>query len=490
MEQSKKSLRVVRWVLAVLVLLVGLALLADKSDRLAGFFLLLSGVSLLPIVTDQLKRFNLTQKMRKLIMVAIPVFLLFVSLVVPSSADETHSKQADETAKIETIKDKEPKKDKKVKSTPKVTATPKPTETPTPKPTATPTPTPEPTPAATTMKVHFLDVGQADSIFIDTPSADMLIDAGKNGDGQNVVAYLRDQGVTKLDYVIGTHPHEDHIGGLDDVIRSFDVENVILPEKTHTSQTYMDVLAAIQEKGLEITVGHSGDNYKLGDIDFTLLSPKAGVDYGDNLNEWSIGTKIVNGDNSFIFTGDSEEKSEGDIVSSGIDLHADVMKAGHHGSKTSNSEALLNAISPKFAVISCGKNNQYGHPDAETLQRFQNHGIQVFRTDEQGTVIATSDGTNITWSTSPSTSMAAGAPKASDPAPAAQQQQQPESAPAATQEQPQEQPQNNEQMVWISETGSKYHSINNCGRMNPDRARQVTKSEAESMGLGRCSKCW
>jgi len=162
------------------------------------------------------------------------------------------------------------------------------------------------------------------------------------------------------------------------------------------------------------------------------------------------------------------------------------MKAGHHGSKTSNSEALLNAIAPKFAVISCGKDNQYGHPDLETLQRFQNHGIQIFRTDEQGTIIATSDGTNITWSTDPSTSMASGTPKqAESPAPSA-----PESAPAEPQEQPQEEPQNNEQMVWISETGSKYHSINNCGRMNPNKATQVTQSKAESMGLGRCSKCW
>ncbi|QHJ84974.1 MAG: ComA-like protein, MBL domain [Bacteriophage sp.] len=484
--KQKNTLRTIRWILGIVLMLYGLILIPDKSFKFSGIFLFIAGITLLPVITDQLKRFDLTQKMRKLIMVVMPVLLIFVSLVVPSSADETHSKQADETAKIETIKDKEPKKDKKVKSTPKVTVTPKPTETPTPEPTATPTP--EPTPSPTTMKVHFLDVGQADSIFIDTPSADMLIDAGKNGDGSKVVAYLKEQGVTKLDYVIGTHPHEDHIGGLDDVIRSFDVENVILPEKIHTSQTYMDVLAAIQEKGLEITVGHSGDNYKLGDVDFTLLSPRTGIDYGDNLNEWSVGTKVVNGNNSFVFTGDSEGRSEGDIVSSGLDLHADVMKAGHHGSKTSNSDALLDAIAPKFAVISCGKNNQYGHPDAETLQRYQNRGIQVFRTDEQGTIVATSDGTDITWSTVPSTSMAAGTPKQSESS-APTTQQQPESQPAQASEQPQEQPQNNEEMVWISETGSKYHSRNNCGRMNPNKATQTTKSKAESMGLGRCKNC-
>ena len=309
------------------------------------------------------------------------------------------------------------------------------------------------------LEVHFLDVGQADSILIKTSDAAMLVDAGKNEDGKKVVTYLQQQGITRLDYVVGTHPHEDHIGGLDDVIRSFDVENVILPEKIHTSQTYMDVLAAIQEKGLQITQANTGQEYQLGDAKITILSPKPGVDYGDNLNNWSIGIKLVYGDNSFVMAGDAEDAAERDIIGSGIDLKADVWKAGHHGSKTSNSEAMLDAVSPTYAVISCGVNNQYGHPDQEILQRFAQHNIQTFRTDQQGTIIASSDGAHISWNTKEASMEAAQVPNKTEQDPT----------------------------VYITKAGTKYHT-DGCKYLKNSYI-EVKLSEARNRGLEPCSVC-
>lgn len=248
------------------------------------------------------------------------------------------------------------------------------------------------------LQVHFLDVGQADSILIRTGEEAMLVDAGKNESGQAVVSYLREQGIETLDYVIGTHPHEDHIGGMGDVIREMDVKEVILPDKIHTSKTFEDVLDAIEEKGLSVTTAQQGDVYTLGDAKFTILAPCAGKDYGDELNNWSVGIRLVYGDNSFVLTGDAEKEAEADMIASGENLQGDVWKAAHHGSSTSNTSQMLDAVQPTYAVISCGKDNSYGHPHKETLEAFAERGIQVFRTDEQGTIVVTSDGKNLTFS--------------------------------------------------------------------------------------------
>lgn len=262
------------------------------------------------------------------------------------------------------------------------------------------------TKASSELKVHFIDVGQGDSIFIQSGEHDMLIDAGENDQGDTVVTYLHSQGIDKLDYVIGTHPHSDHIGGLDDVINNFSIDKVILPPVEHTTKTYEDVLDAISSQGLNVTKPVAGDTYKLGDASFQIIAPNG--NYGDDLNNWSVGIKLTNGNNSFVMCGDAESQAESDICANGINLSADVLKLGHHGSKTATSGAFLNKVNPDYAVISCGMGNSYGHPHKETLNKLYSKGIKIFRTDEQGTVIATSDGTDITWSTQPSTTNKAG----------------------------------------------------------------------------------
>ncbi|WP_048341118.1 ComEC/Rec2 family competence protein [Clostridium haemolyticum] len=245
------------------------------------------------------------------------------------------------------------------------------------------------------LKVHYIDVGQADSILVQQDKHFMLIDAGNNEDDKLVIDYLQKQGVKKLDYIIGTHPHEDHIGGMDKVIDNFDVGTLLMPKKNTTTETFKDVLISAQKKGLKITQPTIGTNYNLGKATFTILAPK-NHDY-ESVNNYSIVQKLRFGNTSFIFTGDAESISEMEMVNANLDLHADVLKIGHHGSKTSTCQAFLDKVSPKYSVISCGKDNKYKHPNKSTMDRLKAKGIKVYRTDESGTVVAISDGKNITF---------------------------------------------------------------------------------------------
>lgn len=264
-----------------------------------------------------------------------------------------------------------------------------------------------PTDLSGSMQVHFIDVGQADCILICTDEKTMLVDAGNNDDADTILSYLGEQGVTRLDYVIGTHPHEDHIGSLDKVIAALDIGEVFLPDKMATTKTFEDVLTAIDEKGLTFTVPKVGDTYSLGEGSFTILAPGE-RDYGDEMNNWSIGIKVEFGATSFVMCGDAELLAESDIVATGLDLKATVFKAGHHGSATSNSNAMLDAVQPEFMVISCGKDNKYGHPHQETMDKLKERNIAFFRTDEQGTVVAETNGRSILWNRQPSDSYKTG----------------------------------------------------------------------------------
>lgn len=256
-----------------------------------------------------------------------------------------------------------------------------------------------------TLDVHFLDIGQGDCIIITQGNHAMMIDAGDNDKGTAVQSYLNYLGIDALDYFILTHPDADHIGGADVILYKFDCETVLMPDKETDTRTYDDVIQAMKSKRYSAVHPEVGDTYSFGDASFTVLGPIQ--EYSDNNNN-SIVIRMNHGDNSFLFTGDAEEEAEWDILEEGLNIRADVLKAGHHGSSTSTSDEFLEAVSPKYAVISCGEGNKYGHPHAETMNKFRQKGITVYRTDEQGTIIASSDGNTITWSESPSDSWLTG----------------------------------------------------------------------------------
>lgn len=249
------------------------------------------------------------------------------------------------------------------------------------------------------LKVHFIDVGQADSILVQQGSSAMLIDAGNNADNQTVKSYLDKQGINELKYFIGTHKDEDHIGSADYIINSFKVGKVYFPKQTATTKTFEDFVRVVKGKGLKLTVPTVGESFKLGDAIVTVLAPNSSS-YQD-ANDYSIVVKVSYGSTSFLLTGDAESVSESEMVSKGLDLRATVLKVGHHGSKSSTSQSFLNKVNPKYAVISVGKDNDYGHPKQDVMNRLKAKNIPVYRTDENGTIVATSNGKEVKFSTNP-----------------------------------------------------------------------------------------
>jgi competence protein ComEC len=248
------------------------------------------------------------------------------------------------------------------------------------------------------LKVSFIDVGQADAILVQTSGKNMLIDTGNAEDANTVASYLNSQGVKTLDYLILTHPHEDHIGSASNIIRTFDVKQIVMPRKDANTHVYTDMINAMKEKGLKAVQAKAGLKLDLGpEVDAMLVAPNA--DSYEDVNSYSAVIKLVYGKNSFLFTGDAHADSESQMISAGFDLKADVLKVGHHGSDTSTSPAFLSKVAPKYAVISVGVGNSYGHPHAVTISKLKVAGIKVYRTDESGTVVAESDGTNITFNT-------------------------------------------------------------------------------------------
>lgn len=249
------------------------------------------------------------------------------------------------------------------------------------------------------MEVHFIDVGQGDAILVEIASSALLIDAGENHMASTVVNYLQKQGIEKLDYIIGTHPHSDHIGGLDYVISTFGADTILMPDAVHTTKTYEDVLDAIEDKGMKITLPRVGEEYRLGPASFSILAPNSS-DYND-LNDYSIGIRLVYENSEFLFAGDAGILSEQEMLKNGLNLSADVLKISHHGSEYSSCAEFLDAVSPIHAVISVGEDNDYGHPHEATLQALAERNIPVYRTDKQQNVIFTTDGKTISVNTEP-----------------------------------------------------------------------------------------
>lgn len=238
--------------------------------------------------------------------------------------------------------------------------------------------------------VSFIDVGQADSVLIRNGNYNMLIDAGNNEDGEKLVNYFKSLGIEEFTYVFATHPHEDHIGGMDDIINNFKIDNYYMPNKLSTTKTFMDVLDALDRRNLKYMVPNKGDTLKLGDANIKVIYPG---DDKSNINDSSIVLKVTYGKNSFLLTGDATSNVERKIYNE--DIKSDVLKVAHHGSSYSSTDVFLDKVKPYYAVISVGKNNIYNHPSNKTLEKLNKRNIKVYRTDLDGTIVFISDGDNL-----------------------------------------------------------------------------------------------
>lgn len=253
-------------------------------------------------------------------------------------------------------------------------------------------------PENSNFEVHFIDVGQADSALIECDGETMMIDGGNVADSNVVAAYLKKEDVTELNYVVCSHAHEDHVGGLSGALSVTKADNIYAPKTKANTKAYKNFKKKAEEQNVEIKHPNVGDKIQLGSSTVEFLGP---VDEnGKDLNSTSIVLKIIYGNTSFLFTGDAESDEEEEILNSGADLKSTVLKVGHHGSRTSTSYPFLREVMPQYAVISVEKGNSYGHPNEDTLSKLSDAGVEVYRTDESGDIVMTSDGNSISITTS------------------------------------------------------------------------------------------
>lgn len=322
------------------------------------------------------------------------------------------------------------------------------------------------------LEVHFIDVGQGDATLLICDGEGLLIDAGNNNKGTLVQSYIKKQGLKSLKYIIGTHPDADHIGGLDVIVTKFKITSnqVWMPDVDNDTNTYRDVIDAIKYRNLKKVCPKAGSTYKLGTAELEILAPREKT---KDKNDSSIVIMARNGDNAFVFTGDASEGEESSMRGA-VELQADVLKVGHHGSKHSTSQRFLDAVSPEYAVISVG-DNSYGHPTAECLNRLRMAGVKLYRTDDQGSIIAVSNGHEITWSCAPSENWVAGEETAKTPEKKKSEVKDKDSGSAS-----------GDVVVYITKTGKKYH-VQGCSYLKS--CIEVTLKEAKAKGLTPCSRC-
>ncbi len=246
-------------------------------------------------------------------------------------------------------------------------------------------------------EVHYIDVGQGDCSLIICDGKTMLIDAGENGHETEVLNYLRMKKIDKLDYIIASHQHSDHIGGLPEVLDEIGTDNIIMPRltkaQTPTNSTYTAFLKSVQNSGAKVIASKVGATYTLGSAAFEILGPV--TDDAEDINNMSVVVKLTYGEKTFLFTGDAEKEEEREIIATGADLDCDVLKVGHHGSGTSSCKDFLDAVTPEICVIQVGADNDYGHPHENIVERLEKYADEIYRNDLCGDIVITSDGTNI-----------------------------------------------------------------------------------------------
>lgn len=252
------------------------------------------------------------------------------------------------------------------------------------------------------MEIHTIDVGQGDSILVIQKDQIMLVDCGTRAKGSTVIEYLKELGITKIDILVGTHSHDDHMGGMAEVIRNFEIGTLYAPDNSKESITtfwYMDFLDAVSEKNVNWVYPEVGTTFGVGDANVQIVAPNS-KEY-NNMNNYSIVLRVTYGETDVLLMGDAETLSEEEIMNNGLYIDVDVLKLGHHGSSTSSSEKFLNVTTPQYAIISVGKGNTYHHPIKSVMERLENMEITVYRTDESGTIIMSTDGNNITFNVEP-----------------------------------------------------------------------------------------
>ena len=328
-------------------------------------------------------------------------------------------------------------------------------------------PSAAPVTEGTTLAVHFCDVGQADSALLVCGDDAMLIDGGNVADSSLVVSYLDQQGIDQLDYVVCTHAHEDHVGGLSGPLNTCTVSHVLSPVTQYDSKAFENFVKYTEAQGLEPEIPDPGDTFDLGEAQVTILGPVA--EYSET-NNTSIVLRVDYGETSFLFTGDMETKAEKDLLDQGADLSATVLKVGHHGSDTSSSYSFLREVMPEYAVISVGLDNDYGHPSDDVLSRLRDAGATVYRTDQQGTIVAVSDGTTVTFTTEKDAAPTPGRDGQTSPQPS-----QSESA----------------QETYIGNLNSKVFHREDCPNLPAEQNRIIFSSREEAVeeGYTPCGNC-